>query len=57
MHTVPEKAKIPVVILTGKTITDEVRTKADQFEVSAIIMKPYESRHFVEKIRALVPLT
>ena len=49
------KAKIPVIILTGKTVDEAVRLKAETYNVSDIIMKPYESKVFIEKIKTLVP--
>ena len=55
VHERPDKANIPVIILTGKTIDDEVREKAKVYNVADIILKPYESKEFVEKIKALVP--
>ena len=55
VHERPDKANIPVIILTGKTIDDEVREKAKVYNVADIILKPYESRAFVEKIKSLVP--
>ena len=55
VHKDPRKAKIPVVILTGKTVDEGVRMKAETYKVSDIIMKPYESKAFIEKIKTLVP--
>lgn len=51
----PLKAQIPVIILTGKTVDEGVRLKAETYNVSDIIMKPYESKVFIEKIKTLVP--
>lgn len=52
----PSKAKLPVVILTGKTIDDEVKTKAEAFNVAAIFTKPYDSVKFISKIKSLIPV-
>ncbi len=50
----PEKARIPVIILTGKTVDEDVRSKAEAYHISDIVMKPYESKAFVEKIKSVV---
>lgn len=50
----PEKSKIPVIILTGKTIDDEVKEKSDMFNVASVVIKPYDSKQFVEKIKTLL---
>ena len=55
VHQSPDKAKIPVIILTGKTIDNEVRMKAEAYHVSDIILKPYKSKQFVERIRKVIP--
>ncbi|MCJ7812340.1 response regulator [bacterium] len=51
----PITITMPVIILTGKTIDDEVRQKADKYGVAAIFLKPYKSERFVEKIKSLLP--
>lgn len=55
IRNMPSTVEIPVVILTGKTIDDEVREKAESYKVSAIFTKPYNSIKFVSKIMSLVP--
>ena len=55
IRKIPTKVAIPVVILTGKTIDVEVLDKAREYDVAEVISKPYESKEFVEKIKAIVP--
>ena len=54
IRNIPSTASIPVVILTGKVIDEEVRNRAKLFGVSAIFIKPYENVEFLETIRTLV---
>jgi CheY-like chemotaxis protein len=56
MRQFPGKSKIPVVILTGKTIDDEVKEKAEAYHVHAILTKPVESHKFVGIIDKLLKL-
>ena len=51
----PSKCDTPVVIVTGKTIDDEVKSTAQKYHVSAIFSKPYNNKIFVKKITSLVP--
>jgi DNA-binding response OmpR family regulator len=52
---IPEKAKIPVVIVTGKTIDPEVQVMVGAFRVAAIFSKPYDPVQFLDKIKSLTP--
>ena len=52
----PITVTMPVIILTGKTVDEEVQKNAKKYGVSAIFVKPYKSEHFVEKVKSLVPL-
>jgi len=54
IQMIPAKSSIPVVILTGKTVDDIDRAKAEKYGVAAIIQKPYDSRQFMETIRAVL---
>jgi DNA-binding response OmpR family regulator len=56
IRKIPSKTMIPVVILTGKTISNEDREKAQEYNVSAIFSKPYDSTEFLETLKSLVPL-
>jgi DNA-binding response OmpR family regulator len=56
IRNMPSKTMIPVVIVTGKTINDEDRSKAEAGDVSAIFTKPYENKEFLRKIKSLVPV-
>ncbi|NQT25977.1 response regulator transcription factor [candidate division KSB1 bacterium] len=51
---IPNKADIPVVIVTGKTVDDEVKRLASEYNVSEIFTKPYNSVEFVDKIKSLL---
>lgn len=51
----PATITIPVVILTGKTMTQTDIDLAKSLEVEAIFTKPYEPAKFVEKVMAIVP--
>jgi len=52
----PAKSALPVIILTGKTIDMEVKSRAEELEVAAIFTKPYDSTEFVEQIKSIVPV-
>ena len=52
----PGKSMIPVIIVTGKTIDDEVKSTAAKYNVSAIFSEPYDNKEFIRKIKSLVPL-
>ena len=56
MRRFPGKSTIPVVILTGTTIDDEVKEKAEKYHVHTILIKPVESHKFVSIIQRLLPL-
>jgi len=56
IRNMPAKSAIPVVILTGKTIDDEIRAKAKANDVAAIFSKPYDSKEFVRKLKSIVPV-
>jgi DNA-binding response OmpR family regulator len=51
-----EAHHIPVVIVTGKTLTSEVQAMVGAFHVSAIFTKPYDPVEFVQKIQSLAPI-
>ena len=55
IRKIPNKVTIPVVILTGKTIDEEVMEKAKVYDVAEVVSKPYESKEFVAKIKAIIP--
>lgn len=54
IRKIPAKTDIPVVILTGKTVDDEVKRLADEYDVAQIFTKPYNSAVFVDKIKSLL---
>lgn len=47
----PQKKDVPVIILTGKTLDDQIRQKANELGVAAIFNKPYEPKKFIETIK------
>ncbi len=53
----PEKASIPVVVLTGKTIDAEVKVMIGTYKVAALFTKPYDEVKFETKIRSLLRST
>jgi DNA-binding response OmpR family regulator len=57
IRKIPAKAAIPVIILTGKTVDMEIKSRAEELEVAAIFMKPYDSTEFVEQIKSIVPIS
>jgi len=52
----PEKASIPVVVLTGKTIDAEIKKMLERYKVAALFTKPYDEIEFEKKIKSLVPI-
>jgi len=50
----PDKAEIPVVILTGKRIDEKVKAQAEANQVATIFTKPYDSARFLNKIQKLL---
>lgn len=56
IRKIPSKAAVPVIILTGKSVDEEVRNQAEQYEVAAIYTKPYDSKEFVAQIQSIVPV-
>jgi DNA-binding response OmpR family regulator len=54
IRRIPSKATIPVLIVTGKTVDDEVKRLASEYDVSEIFTKPYNSAVFVDKINSLL---
>lgn len=51
----PSTVTIPVVIMTGKPIDEEMRSKAETYDVAEIFQKHYDPATFVEKIMRIVP--
>lgn len=49
-----KKSKIPVIVVTGKTIDSEVKTMIGAFQVAALFTKPYDAIEFLETIKSLV---
>ena len=51
----PSTVTLPAIILTGKTIDDEVRAKANEFDVVELFQKTYDPAAFVERVMKVVP--
>ena len=56
IRKIPSKTMVPVVIVTGKTIDNDDRQKAEELDVAAIFAKPYDSIEFVETLKSLAPV-
>lgn len=56
MRKTPFKSLIPVIILTAKDITPEIRNTARIFKVSTIFQKPYDEVEFEKKVKELLPI-
>lgn len=56
IQKLPAIATTPVIIITGKTIDAELQEKAEQYDVSAVFTKPYDSAQFLEKVKMLIPI-
>jgi DNA-binding response OmpR family regulator len=52
----PAKAGVPVVVLTGKPLTQEVNADLKQYKISAVFSKPYDPEKFLGVIRSLVKI-
>ncbi len=50
----PEKSDIPVIVLTGRVIDDEIKSQAEILEVSSIFQKPYDTAVFVDTVNSLM---
>jgi len=48
------KSGIPVVILTGKSITPEVKAMIGTFNISALFTKPYDPEKFLSVVNSLI---
>ncbi len=56
MKSIPEKSKIPVVLLTGRMVNEDVINKARKYKISAIFTKPYDREKFFNKVKSLAPV-
>ena len=50
----PNKSNLPVIILTGKTVDDAVRSQAKALNVAHIFTKPYEAKAFLAAVQATI---
>ena len=50
----PDKKDIPVIVVTGKTVTAELKKKLDEYHVADILIKPYDPVQFLGKINVLL---
>jgi DNA-binding response OmpR family regulator len=50
----PNKAAVPAIIVTGKTVTAELKKKLDDYHIADIFIKPYDPAQFLGKINELL---
>jgi DNA-binding response OmpR family regulator len=48
------KTAIPVVVLTGKSITPDIKAMIGTFNISALFTKPYDPAKFLSVVNSLV---
>lgn len=56
IRSVPQIADVPVVILTGKELDDEMKQEAERLEANSIFFKPPDYDRLVEKLKSIVPV-
>jgi len=49
-----ESSLIPVVVLTGKTITPDIKMKLEGYGVSYMFSKPYDPDPFINAVKHLI---
>jgi DNA-binding response OmpR family regulator len=54
MRKDPDKANIPVIVVTGKTLTPEVKKQLEPYQVAGVFIKPYNPVEFLSKINELL---
>ena len=54
MRRFPGRTSTPVIILTGKTVDEDLREMADAYGVAAIYTKPYDADVFLDTIKSLL---
>jgi DNA-binding response OmpR family regulator len=54
MRKFPGKSAVPIVVLTGQPINDELKEQLTKLKVSAVFAKPYDTTHFLTKIHSLL---
>ena len=52
----PQIADVPVIIVTGKELDDEMKSEAERLDVISIFFKPPDYDRFIEKIKTIVPV-
>ena len=50
----PDKADIPTIIVTGKTVTADLKKKLDEYHIAEVFIKPYDPTQFLGKINELL---
>ncbi len=56
VRSVPQIADVPVIIVTGKELDDEMKSEAERLDVISIFFKPPDYDRFIEKIKTIVPV-
>ncbi len=54
IRELPDKGDIPIIVMTGKTVDEDVITKANKYNVSAIFTKPYDGTKFVNTVKSIL---
>jgi len=54
IRKIPVTSTIPVVILTGRTIDDNIQNTADKYGVGKILTKPYEKEELMQTVHTLL---
>jgi len=49
-----EIGQLPVIVVTGKTMTPEVKAMIGAYHIAATFTKPYDPVEFIEKVKALM---
>jgi two-component system alkaline phosphatase synthesis response regulator PhoP len=50
----PDKAAIPAIVVTGKTVTADLKKKLDEYHIADVFIKPYDPAQFLGKINELL---
>ncbi len=52
IRKIPSKADIPVIILTGQTIDDDMMERVREYDVTAVLNKPLEDNLLLDLLRS-----
>ena len=54
IKSLPDKAAIPSIVVTGKTVTADLKKKLDEYHIAEVFIKPYDPAQFLGKINELL---